>query len=209
VSDEKEPVPDVPRDDDGAYVIEDTNESLANFSTNGEEQHADPAEAKPAEAVVVLEGEIAKCQQENEQLRNQFLRSRADLENFRRRAEREKNDYYKFALTELVRDLLPVLDNLERALGARAESDDLRKGVELIYKQLSDALAKYGLKAIDAAPVVFDPTIHEAVTREENTAFPSHTVIEILQRGYFLNDRLIRPAMVRVAVDVDESGSVH
>ena len=183
---------------DDAYVLEDTGESLSDFDLSKEEARTDNAAAGAGQA---SGPELDALREENNKLKDQFLRSRADFENFRRRAEREKSDYFKFALTDVMRELLPVLDNFERALTSTADStEDLKKGVELIYKQLGDALTKYGLTVIDKAPAPFDPAIHEAVTREENTEFPSHTVIDILQKGYFLNERLIRPALVRVAV---------
>jgi molecular chaperone GrpE len=124
----------------------------------------------------------------------------ADYENFRKRAEREKQDFFRYALAGTMKDLLPVLDNFERALEHSEEDDDFHKGVSLIYKQLAESLQKAGLRAITESNVRFDPNIHEAVVREENSSVPSHTVVDVLQKGYFLNDRLLRPALVKVAV---------
>ncbi|HVT02892.1 MAG TPA: nucleotide exchange factor GrpE [Thermoanaerobaculia bacterium] len=192
MSDEKDSPSADPAGDD-AYVIEDTGESLSDFNLSEEEGSPDSEQDS---------AELQKVREENQKLRDQLLRARADFENFRRRAEREKADFFKFALTESMRDLLPVLDNFERAMRVTPGDgvDEFVKGIDLIYKQFQDVLARFGLKAVEQAPVPFDPAIHEAVTREENTGFPSHTVVEVLQKGYFLNDRLIRPALVRVAV---------
>jgi molecular chaperone GrpE len=142
----------------------------------------------------------AALAQENAQLKDRVIRTLADYENYRKRSDREKQEYYKYALADLIRDLLPVLDNFDRALEHAEEGDEFHRGVLLIYKQLFDVLKKHGLKPIDQAGVRFDPNVHEAVIREENPSVPSHTVLEILQKGYFLHDRLLRPAMVKVAV---------
>jgi len=99
-----------------------------------------------------------------------------------------------------MRDILPVLDNFDRALDHAEEGDEFHKGVLLIYKQLYDMLQKHGLNPIEESGGVFDPNIHEAVLREEDDAVPSQTVTAILQKGYFLHDRLLRPALVKVAV---------
>ena len=96
--------------------------------------------------------------------------------------------------------MLPILDNFDRALDHAEEGDEFHKGVLLIYKQLFDVLQKHGLKPIDESGVQFDPNIHEAVVREEDDSVPNHTVTALLQKGYFLHDRLLRPALVKVAV---------
>jgi len=197
VSDEKDSAS--PETGDDAYVIEDTGETLSDFDLSREERVEDAGGGASAE--------LQQLRAESQKLRDQVLRSRADFDNFRRRAEREKADFFKYALTESMRDLLPVLDNFERAMKVTPGDgvDEFVKGIDLIYKQFQDVLIRYGLKAIDEASVPFDPSIHEAVTREENTELPSHYVMDILQKGYFLNDRLIRPAMVRVAVGGPEA----
>ena len=137
---------------------------------------------------------------ENADLRDRYLRTLADFENYRKRVDREKQDFYKYALADTLRDLLPVLDNFDRALEHAEEGDDFHKGVSLIYKQMFDALKKHGVRVIDETGVRFDPNIHEAVVTEKNPDVPAHTVTTILQKGYFLHDRLLRPALVKVAV---------
>ena len=140
------------------------------------------------------------------EMKDRYMRTLADFENYRKRTDREKSDFYKYALQEVLKDLLPVLDNFDRALDHAEDGDDFHKGVLLIYKQLVDTLRKNGVRPIDESGVKFDPNIHEAVIREENPSIPSQTVTAVLQKGYFLHDRLLRPAMVKVAVGGPEQG---
>lgn len=198
--------------DEDAYVIEDSGESLESFDLEKEEAAAradvDPESTAPdSVGMAVSSAELTRLQNENAEMKDRLLRARADFENFRKRAEREKTDYFKYALADIVRELLPVIDNFERALAAKTDSaPDLLAGIELIYKQLGDVLAKKGLQVVEDVPAPFDPSYHEAVTSEQNSDVPHHTVTEILQKGYVLNERLIRPAMVKVAVGGPEGG---
>lgn len=190
MSDNERPQPDTDADD--VYVLEDTGESLDDFTpelASTQKTEAPAAEPQSPSAEV-------------QSLRDQLLRSRADFDNFRKRSEKEKNDYFRYAMTQFILELIPVLDNFERALATEtSKPEDLRIGVEMIFKQMSDVLQKAGLKPVESAPnTPFDPTRHEAVMREETDAVPSHTVLDVFQKGYFLHDRLIRPAMVKVAV---------
>jgi molecular chaperone GrpE len=155
---------------------------------------------KEASAASSMGDSLKRVESELAEMRDRHLRKIAEFENFRKRTEREKADYFKFALNDVFRDLLPVLDNFERALsqGGRETGDEYRQGIELIYRQLADALAKRGLKEVPAEGA-FDPNIHEAVAREETNAAPPNSVLEVLQKGYFLNDRLLRPAFVKVS----------
>jgi molecular chaperone GrpE len=199
MADEKTRKPGDAEDDD-AYVLEDTGESLDDFSLE-EVPSSTPAAGDPA-PFAPGGGDSADTQK----LKDQLLRSLADFDNYRKRTEREKADFHRYATANLLRDLLPVLDNFERALD-HAPDEEFGRGVALIYKQLMDTLTRHGLRPIDEANVPFDPNIHEGVIREETDAYPSHTVMEVLQKGYFLHDRLLRPAMVKVAVGAAESGS--
>jgi molecular chaperone GrpE len=176
-------------DDDRYYVIEDTGESVEDIE-HEMEVAAQEAAGVAAPAASPLPDEF----------RDRYMRTLADFENFRKRSEREKIDFQRYALVGLVRDLLPVLDNFDRGLEHAEEGDEFRKGMALVYKQLFDVLQRHGLKPIAESGVRFDPNIHEAVVREEDSSVPSHTVVAVLQKGYFLHDRLLRPAMVRVAV---------
>jgi molecular chaperone GrpE len=183
--------------DDDSYVLEDSGESIEDIEHEMEvaAQEADSTLSRRAKAPAA-----GPFVEENAQLKDRYLRTLADFENFRKRSEREKSDFFKYALAGLLRELLPVIDNFDRALDHAGDGDDFHRGVLLIYKQLFDVLTKHGLRPIDEANVPFDPKIHEAVVREEDPSVPSHTVIAVLQKGYFLHDRLLRPAMVKVAV---------
>ncbi len=138
--------------------------------------------------------------------RERLLRLRADFDNFRKRTERDRADIERFAVADVLRDLLPVVDNLERALavqgaqGPTADGSDLRKGVEMIVRQFQEVLKRHGLAPIVALGERFDPAVHEAVFQEETEGVTAPTVALELQRGYRLNDRLLRPSLVKVAV---------
>lgn len=188
---------------DDSYVIEDTGDSIEQIE---HEMEMTAQEAVSGAASAGSEGDQETLRAENRQLKDRYLRTLADFENFRKRSDREKNDFFRFALANTMRELLPVLDNFDRALDHAEEGDEFHKGVFLIYKQLYDMLEKNGLKPIDEANVRFDPNIHEAVVRDEDPSVPSHTVVAVLQKGYFLNDRLLRPALVKVAVGGPETG---
>jgi len=184
--------------EDDAYVLEDDGASVEQI----EREMAETAQEAAAETPAASEESM---REENEALKNRYLRTLADFDNFRKRSEREKGEFVKFALSGIMREILPVLDNFDRALEHVDEGDEVHRGVLLIYKQLYDVLQKAGLRAIEEANVPFDPNIHEAVVREEDPSVPSHTVVAILQKGFFLNDRLLRPALVKVAVGGPEA----
>ena len=196
MTDERKP----PAEDD-AYVLEDTGDTIEDIEDEMERTARQAATADPAPGAAEV-GESGEW-------RDRYLRALADYENFRKRSDRERQDFFKYALAGTLKDLLPVIDNFDRALEHAEEGDDFHKGVLLIYKQLFDILQKHGLRAIDEAGVPFDPKIHEAVVREEEPAVPSHTVSAILQKGYFVHDRLLRPALVKVAVGGPEQDAVH
>ena len=185
--------------DDDSYVLEDTGGSVEDIE-HEMEVAAQEADSTLSRRHKMPAPEEAPLQKENLDLKDRYLRTLADFENFRKRSEREKSDFFKYALSGLLRELLPVLDNFDRALDHAGEGDDFHRGVLLIYKQLFDTLTKHGLRPIDRANVPFDPKIHEAVVSEQDPSVPSHTVVAVLQKGYFLHDRLLRPAMVKVAV---------
>jgi molecular chaperone GrpE len=180
---------------DDAYVIEDTEGSVEEIEREMRET-AEEAAAEAAAEAAPAEPEAAP----QDDYRNRYVRAIADFENFRKRTDREKADFFRYATSAVLKDVLPVLDNFDRALDHAAEGDEFHKGVLLIYKQLYDVLQRHGLKPIDESGVTFDPNIHEAVVREEDDSVPNHTVTAILQKGYFLHDRLLRPALVKVAV---------
>lgn len=151
-----------------------------------------------AAEVPAAEDELARMKAERDQLLDRLARQQAEFENARKRASKEQRDFKDYAVADTVKALLPVLDSFERALKA-APAGEFRNGVELIYKQLADTLARLGARPIPAKGEPFDPKHHEAVEVVESTAVPDHYVLEELQRGYMLKERLLRPAMVRVA----------
>jgi len=143
--------------------------------------------------------ELEKVKAERDSLLDRLARAQAEFENARRRATKEQQDFRDFATVDAIKTLLPVIDNFERALQAKSDGAEFRAGVELIYKQLQDVLSKLGVKAIAAKGEQFDPHVHEAIEMVETPDAPDHEVLEEWQRGYKFKDRLIRPAMVKVA----------
>ena len=146
-----------------------------------------------------LAAELQKLKTERDTLLDRLARAQAEFENARRRASKEQQDFRDFATADAIKSLLPVMDSFERALGAESGPDDFRSGIELIYKQLQDVLAKLGVRAISAKGEAFDPHVHEAIEMVETSEAADHEVLDELQRGYKFKDRLLRPAMVRVA----------
>lgn len=181
--------------DDDAYIIEDTAGSVEDIEREMRETAEEAAaEPEPESAPAEVPASAA------DNYKDRYVRAIADFENFRKRTEREKADFFRYAVAAVLKDILPVLDNFDRALEHAEEGDEFHKGVLLICKQLFDVLQKHGLRPIDEVGVAFDPNIHEAVVREEDDSVPNHSVNAILQKGYFLHDRLLRPALVKVAV---------
>src|SRR5215831_6463201 len=144
--------------------------------------------------------EIKKLREERDSLFDRLARLQAEFDNYRKRAAKENADFRDFAVADAARTLLPAIDNLSLALkNAAASPDDFRKGVELIYKQLQDALTKLNVQRVPAQGEPFDPRVHEAIEVVESDEVPDHHVLEELQPGYRMKDRLLRPAMVIVA----------
>jgi len=145
---------------------------------------------------------------EEEQLRERMLRLLADFENFKKRIERERADHSRYATFALVGRILPVIDNLERAIAAArpgVQGDPLVEGLLLIHRQLLSELEGEGLRGMNGVGEPFDPARHEVVATDAFSPLPPHTVTQVLQRGYFLHDRVLRPAMVCVRVDPSEA----
>lgn len=153
--------------------------------------------------------EVDQLRAEVADLRDRSARTLADFDNFRKRAEKERDDDRRFATAEVFRQLLPVIDNLERALSAEGSEQDLKVGVNLILRQIKDVLDSSGVERVPAMGELFDPQFHEAVSREEDPAVKDPTVIHELQSGYAMHGRLLRPAVVKVAMPAidDEPGS--
>jgi molecular chaperone GrpE len=146
-----------------------------------------------------IEGELQRLKAERDSLLDRLARAQAEFDNARKRAAKEQQDFRDFATVDAIKSLLPVIDSFERALQAKSDPADFRSGVELIYKQLQDVLSKLGVKAIASKGEQFDPHVHEAIEMVETPDAADHEVLEEWQRGYKFKDRLVRPAMVKVA----------
>src|SRR5271165_772613 len=181
----------------GRSEVEKPNLDLEHELPSGDGRES-PAQAVAGESSAP-DSDLQKITAERDSLLDRLARAQAEFENARRRAAKEQQDFRDFATVDTIKSLLPVIDSFERALQVKSGPGDFRGGIELIYKQLQDALAKLGVQAIPAKGEPFDPHYHEAVEMVETTAAPDHAVLDELQRGYKFKDRLLRPAMVRVA----------
>jgi molecular chaperone GrpE len=146
-----------------------------------------------------------EAQVEQDDYKDKYLRTLAEMDNFRKRMKKEKEDFQKYILSDFLLDLLPILDNLERALKSRSGEADkgIAAGVEIIRRQFVDHLKKYRVVEIDALGKEFDPAFHQALAREESAKVEMPTVIEIYQKGYMYQDRLLRPVLARVAIPAE------
>ena len=156
------------------------------------EQDPPQAEAQP--------DPLEELRREKDSLQDRLLRTAAEFDNYRKRVERERRELADYMKADVLAEILPIVDNFERALQAPSpEEEPLRKGVELIHKQMLDFLRKRGVTPIEALGADFDPNFHQAVIHETSPSHRDGEVIEELQRGYMLGDKLLRPAMVKVA----------
>src|SRR5581483_12234110 len=166
---------------------------------DGEPESTEAGACESAAEASGSEAELQKLKAERDTLLDRLARAQAEFENARRRAAKEQQDFRDFALVDTLKTLLPVVDNFERALQANSEAADFRSGVELIYKQLQDVLNKLGVRPVAAKGQQFDPHVHEAIEMVETPDAEDHEILEEWQRGYKYKDRLLRPAMVKVA----------
>ena len=143
--------------------------------------------------------ETEKLKAERDALLDRLARLQAEFDNARKRAVREQQEFREFAAADVIRTILPTLDSLERAIKAGGDGNDLRNGIELIYRQFQDALQKVGVQPIATVGQTFDPRIHEAIEMVDTKDVPDQHVVDELQRGYKYKERMLRPAMVRVA----------
>ncbi|MCA1292966.1 nucleotide exchange factor GrpE [Paenibacillus sp. alder61] len=148
------------------------------------------------------QAELEKLRAEAEEHKQRLLRTQADFDNFRRRTLKEKEELGKYASAKLITELLPVIDNFERALSTTAENTDLSsyaKGVEMIFRQLEGILKTEGLTAMEPVGTPFNPEFHQAIMQVESDEYEEGTVVEVVQKGYLLKDKVLRPAMVKVS----------
>ena len=159
-------------------------------------------EQEEANALAAAEDKIHSIQKDLAELKDRHLRKLAEFENLRKRSERDKAEYYRQALASFLGEFLDIADNFQRALDhAKPEEleSDFGQGIELIHKQFQELWKRFGLKEVDTSGD-FDPNMHEAVATEVNDVVPPQTIVQVLQKGYMLQDRLVRPALVKVAV---------
>ena len=168
-----------------------------------EQEEAVEAETEDTEAEETVETEEAETaepekNEEEEALNVQYMRLMADFQNYRKRVEKEKSDIYAYANEKIVSQLLDVIDNFERALDVETQDEGFAEGMKLIFKQFMDVLEKSGLEEINALGEDFDPNFHNAIMMEDNPEFESGKVTFVMQKGYILNKKVIRPSMVKV-----------
>jgi molecular chaperone GrpE len=164
--------------------------------------------AQSAQVGASAEEQLAKLREELDEMKDRALRAAAELENYRKRAQRELQDALRYANMPLLRDLLPVLDNVHRALDSAestAVASPLVEGIKMVAQQLEGVLARHHCEPIDALGSPFDPNLHEAIMQQPSTEHPPNTVLAVIQRGYRLHERVVRPSQVIVAVAPAES----
>lgn len=180
-------------------------EAATEAGTQQPEQAEADRTAEPEAAETAANEEDSRIQELQRQADDnyqRFLRAQADFDNFRRRTLKEKEELSKYASAKLIGELLPVVDNFQRALKAGGEATDdgaLSKGIEMIYRQLSQVLENEGLKAMEPVGQPFDPEVHQAIMQVESEEYGEGIVVEVVQTGYMLKDKVLRPAMVKVS----------
>jgi molecular chaperone GrpE len=210
-----------------SYVPNDPDESIEDEDALHEDEHERSHEHKRSskrkssstkqlhKELKEKEELLEKAQQERDDYKDKYLRNLAEIDNFRKRVKKEKEDYQRYVLSEFLFELLQVYDNLERALKAKTPSqkqdslltlmvsDDEKSiisGVSMIYKQFSDLLKKYKVVEIDALGKTFDPNVHQALSKEERDGITEPVVVEVYQKGFMYNDKLLKPTLVKVAI---------
>jgi molecular chaperone GrpE len=164
-----------------------------------EEEVSAQADAGPDEAAALRE-ECENLKAERDELKDRLLRHQAEFDNFRKRSEKERSDSAQFAGKEMVKEILPVFDDFERALKVETADSDYAKGIGMIYGRLFEALKKQGLEPIETEGAMFDPYLHQAIERVETKDAKDNAILGEFQRGYNFKGKLLRPAMVKVAV---------
>lgn len=169
-----------------------------------EEVEVEVEQVEEVEEVILTEEQvkIEALETDVKELNDRLIRVQADYDNFRRRTKQEKEAAAKYKAQNLIEEIIPAVDNFDRALGVKAESEEAKailQGMDMVYRQLADALKSEGLEVIESVGQSFDPHFHQAVIQVETDEFESNQVVEELQKGYKLRDRVLRPAMVKVS----------
>jgi molecular chaperone GrpE len=173
-----------------------------------QEISGDPSTDSPTGGETAGTDELSKLRAEKDELMQTMIRRQADFENFRKRTERDRLEEGRRGVERLINDLIPVLDAFDRALQAHDDPayEEYRKGITLIRKQLWDTISKHGVQRIEAAGKIFDPHQHQAIERVETNELPDGSIVAVFQDGYTFHGRVLRPAIVRVAVNSEEGG---
>jgi molecular chaperone GrpE len=197
------PDPDKPESESRVIKIN-RGKSTGPADAPAEAARSDATDPEPAAA----DERVARLQAEREELMQTLVRRQADFENYRKRVERERSEDHRRGIGRLIEELLPVLDAFERALKAHDDPayEEYRRGLELIYRQLWDIVARQGLERIAAAGKQFDPHFHQAVERVETEDYEDGSIVEVLQDGFLFHGRVLRPSSVRVAIHPGEAG---
>jgi molecular chaperone GrpE len=193
--------PDEPTQAEASSPEAVTDQSSPTIEAEGE---AFPEEASPAQAPVISLEDFARLEAEKNHLQERLLRLAAEFDNYRKRLDRERQEMQTQARLETIKRLLPIVDNFERALGSARQTganDQLLAGVELIYKQFNSLLASFGVHPIETVGQRFDPVWHEAISAKPTGDVEPNTIIEEYQRGYTIDQRVLRPAKVKVAIN--------
>lgn len=196
----------------GSVVNEQDKNIHPNSSLENKEQTEGVADSPEQDSSSELEQALAAKADEVKGLNDRYLRLAAEFENYKRLAQRDQRDQVKFANETLLKELLPIVDNLQRAVDfskATAGCDQLIQGVQLTLKQFLETLSKFGVRQVSSVGEPFDPTRHQAVAKIESNNQPENTVVQEHQPGYLLHDRIVRPAMVTVAAAPREEGEHH
>ena len=185
---------------DHTFEVDVDESTLSDALKAVEQREAESLSGPDASARVAdLEAQVKALAAESAAHKDKYLRAVADLENFRKRALREKDEARLYGAENLLRDVVVVLDNLDRALTAQGDAEQIRQGVRMTQEQFRSILRQHGVEAVESVGAVFDPTRHEAVAHIETDAHPPGTVLEEHRKGYRFRERLLRPAMVSVA----------
>jgi molecular chaperone GrpE len=179
-------------------VTEPNEPQQVDTAAEGVEAGVESREAGVAEATAHLQSEVDRLKQERDQSVERLARLQAEFENARKRDARERADFRDFAVSGAVEQFLPVLDNFQLALGSSGSLEQLRNGLELVVKQMEEALRSLNVQPVEAVGARFDPRVHEALESVDRTDLPDHQVLDEVRRGYRIKDRLLRPALVRV-----------
>lgn len=185
---------------DTTGIEKENEEQLVDDSVEAEVVEQEESPSNKDEELETYNEEVENLQKEKEELYQRFLRAQAEFDNFKKRSIKERESAAKYKSQDLATELLPAIDNFERALQVEVDESNkgLLEGISMVYRQLIDALKSQGIEAIESVGKEFDPNIHQAVMQVEDESMDSNVVVEELQKGYLIKDRVIRPAMVKV-----------